>query len=52
MKSNLRMAILAALAFPLGAHGIEHAVSGHVNRLVRFADDGKASEFQQLEQAA
>ena len=49
MKRKLTLAILAALAAPASAPAIEHAISGHVNRLIRFADDGKASEIQHLD---
>ncbi len=49
MKRKLCLAVLAALAAPASAPAIEHAISGHVNRMIRFADDGKASEIQQLD---
>ncbi len=51
-RKLLTAAIASAVAAPMAANAIEHSVSGHVNRMIRFADDGKASEIQQLDNAA
>jgi predicted porin len=51
-KKLLTAAIASALVAPMAANAIEYSISGHVNRMIRFADDGKASEIQQLDNAA
>ncbi len=51
-KKLLTAAIASAVVAPMGANAIEHSISGHVNRMIRFADDGKASEIQQLDNSA
>ena len=35
---------LLALASAPGGLALEHSISGHVNRVVRFADDGEGSD--------
>ena len=52
MRNAIRVAVFAALVAPVASQAIEHAISGHVNRLVRFADDGKASEVQHLDNSS
>ncbi len=51
-KKLLTAAVASAVVAPMGANAIEHSISGHVNRMIRFADDGKASEIQHLDNSA
>lgn len=46
---SLGLALLSAAPSP---RALEHAISGHVNRVVRFASDGKGSDIQQLDGGA
>lgn len=48
-RKILTTAIAGILAAPMAANAIEYAVSGQVNRIIRFADDGKASDIQFLD---
>ena len=53
MNRKLLVALVVVqLAIPGLAIAIEHSVSGHVNRLIRFGDDGKASDIQHLDNAS
>ena len=48
-KKLLAVAISGALTIPMAAQAIEFSTSGHVNRMVRFADDGIASDVQHVD---
>jgi hypothetical protein len=50
-KKLLAVAIASAIAAPTGANAIEASVSGHVNRLIFFADDGFDSDVIQADNA-
>lgn len=52
MRHAIRAVAIAVLLSPVASQALEHAISGHVNRLVRFADDGKASDVQHLDNAS
>lgn len=43
---------LVSLVPASGVQAFEHSTSGHVNRVVRFADDGVGSDIQQLDGGA
>lgn len=51
-KKLLAIAITGALAAPTAAQAVSFQVSGHVNRLIMFADDGRASDVMQADGAA
>jgi len=51
-KKLLAVAISGALSVPLAAQAIDFSVSGHVNRMIRYADDGVGSDLQQLDNTA
>ena len=48
-KKLLAVAIASAMAAPIGASAIEASVSGHVNRVILFADDGFDSDVMQAD---
>jgi predicted porin len=45
-KKLLAAAISSALVAPMAAHAIDFKTSGHINRMIRFADDGAGSDVQ------
>ncbi len=51
-KKLLTAAIASALAAPMAAQAIEFSVSGHVNRMIRIADDGDGADIQHLDNGA
>lgn len=51
-KKLLSAAVAAALMAPSVASAIDFKISGHVNRMIRFADDGKGSDIQNLDNEA
>jgi predicted porin len=51
-KKLLAVAVASAVTAPMAAQAIDFKISGHVNRLIRFADDGKGSDIQQLDNSA
>ena len=51
-KKLLATAVAGAVTAPMAAQAIDFAISGHVNRQVRFADDGAASDIQHLDTTA
>ncbi len=50
-KKLLAVAIASAMAAPMAANAIEASVSGHVNRLIFFGDDGFDSDVVQADSA-
>jgi hypothetical protein len=48
-KKLLAVAIASAMAAPIGASAIEASVSGHLNRVILFADDGFDSDVMQAD---
>ena len=51
-KKILAVAIASAVAVPMAAQAIEYKISGHVNRMIRFADDGAGSDVQHVDNEA
>lgn len=51
-KKLLAAAISGALVAPIAAQAVEYKISGHVNRMIRFADNGKASDIQFTDNSA
>jgi predicted porin len=51
-KKLLAAAISGALVAPMAAQAIDFKVSGQVNRMIRFVDDGVASDIQQTDNTA
>ncbi len=51
-KKLLAVAVSGALTVPVVAQAIDFKISGHVNRMIRFADDGKGSDIQFLDNSA
>ena len=47
-KKLLAASIAAALA-PMTAQAVDFSISGHVNRMIRYADDGHDSDVQHLD---
>jgi len=45
-KKLLAVAVSSALAAPMAAQAVDFKTSGHINRQIRFADDGVASDVQ------
>lgn len=42
---------MAMLATPVSVQAVDYAISGHVNRMIRYADDGEGSDIQSLDNA-
>ena len=51
-KKLLAVAVGSAIAAPMTAQAIDFKVSGHVNRMIRFADNGAGSDIQQTDNTA
>lgn len=51
-KKLLAVAISGALVAPMAAQAVDFKVSGHINRMIRFVDDGVASDVQQTDNTA
>ena len=51
-KKLLAAAVAGAVTAPLTAQALDFDISGHINRAVRFADDGQASDIQHLDATA
>jgi predicted porin len=51
-KKLLAVAISGALVAPLAAQAVDFKISGHINRMIRFADDGKGSDVQHMDNTA
>ena len=51
-RKLLTVAIAGALAAPMAAQAVNFKISGHINRMVRYADDGAASDIQSLDNGA
>jgi predicted porin len=51
-KKLLAVAIAGAVAAPMSAQAIDYSISGHVNRMIRFADDGQGSDVQHVDNEA
>ena len=45
-KKLLAVAVSSALAAPMAAQAVDFKTSGHINRQIRFADDGQGSDVQ------
>lgn len=52
MNRKLLAAAVAGVVAPMTAQALDIGVSGHVNRLVRFADNGAGSDVQHLDHTA
>ena len=48
-QKAISIAITFALAAPVGVQAVEYAVSGQVNRMIRFADNGDGSDVQHVD---
>lgn len=48
-RKALSLAVSAALAAPITAHAVKYKLSGQVNRVIAFQDDGVASDTQFLD---
>jgi predicted porin len=51
-KKILAVAIASAVALPMAAQAVEYKISGHVNRMIRFADNGSGSDVQHVDNGA
>jgi len=51
-KKILAVAIASAVAVPMAAQAVEYKISGHVNRMIRFADNGSGSDVQHVDNEA
>ena len=51
-KKILAVAIASAVAVPMAAQAVEYKISGHVNRMIRYTDDGQGSDVQHVDNAA
>lgn len=51
-KKLLAAAISSALVIPMAAQAVEYKISGHVNRMIRFADNGAGSDVQHVDNSA
>lgn len=51
-KKILAVAIASAVAVPMAAQAVEYKISGHVNRMIRFADNGDGSDVQHVDNEA
>ena len=52
MNKKLLAAAVAGAIAPVAAQAVDVSVSGHVNRMIRYADDGHDSEIQHLDSGA
>lgn len=52
MNRKLLAAAIAGVVAPMTAQALDVGVSGHVNRIVRFADNGSGSDVQHLDHTA
>ena len=52
MNKKLLAAAVAGAIAPVVAQAVDVSVSGHVNRMIRYADDGHDSEIQHLDSGA
>ena len=52
MNRKLLAAAVAGAIAPMTAQAVDISVSGHVNRMVRYADNGNASDIQHLDHTA
>ena len=52
MNKKLLAAAVAGAIVPVVAQAVDVSVSGHVNRMIRYADDGHDSEIQHLDSGA
>jgi hypothetical protein len=52
MNRKLLAAAVAGVVAPMTAQALDIGVSGHVNRMVRFADNGAGSDVQHLDHTA
>lgn len=52
MNRKLLAAAVAGVVAPMTAQALDVSVSGHVNRIVRFADNGAGSDLQHLDHTA
>ena len=52
MNRKLLAAAVAGVVAPMTAQALDIGVSGHVNRIVRFADNGAGSDVQHLDHTA
>ena len=48
-KKALAVAIASAVAVPLTANAVTSKISGHINRAIRWIDDGQGSEIQHFD---
>jgi predicted porin len=51
-KKILAVAIASAVAVPMAAQAVEYKISGHVNRMIRYADNGNGSDVQSVDNGA
>jgi predicted porin len=51
-KKILAVAIAGAVAVPIVAQAVEYKISGHVNRMIRYGDNGDGSDVQNVDNAA
>jgi len=51
-KKILAVAIAGAVAVPIAAQAVEYKISGHVNRMIRYADNSDGSDVQNVDNAA
>ena len=52
MNRKLLAAAVAGALVPMAAQAVDVSVSGHVNRMIRYADDGHDSDIQHLDNGA
>jgi predicted porin len=52
MNRKLLAAAVAGVIAPMAAQAVDLSVSGHVNRMIRFADNGAGSDVQHLDHTA
>ena len=50
-RKKLLAASIAAAIAPMTAQAVDVSVSGHVNRMIRYVDDGQDSDIQHLDHA-
>jgi predicted porin len=51
-KKILAVAIASAVAVPMVAQAVEYKISGHVNRMIRYADNDNGSDVQHVDNGA